>query len=48
MRKKEETFPKFVEFKAIVENETCKKVKALRSNNGGECMSNEFKKLCAK
>ena len=48
MRKKDETFSKFVEFKALVEKETSKKVKALRSNNGGEYVLNEFKNLCAK
>ena len=48
MRKKDEFFTKFVDFKPLVEKATWKKVKALRSNNGGECMSNEFKKLCAK
>lgn len=40
--------PKFVEFKALVEKERNKKVKALRSDNGGEYVSNEFKNLCAK
>ena len=34
--KKDETFSKFIEFKALVENETDKKVKALRSDNGGD------------
>ena len=48
MYKKDETFPKFVEFKALVQKETDKKVKALRSDNGGEYVSNEFKNLCAK
>lgn len=33
----------FVEFKALVEKENDKKVKALRSNNGGKYVSNEFK-----
>ena len=48
MQKKDETFSKFVEFKALVEKETSKKVKALRSNNGGEYVLNEFKNLCVK
>jgi len=47
-RKKYETFSKFVEFKTLVEKETGKKVKALKSDNGGEYVLNEFKKLCAK
>ena len=46
--KTDDTFSKFVEFKAPVEKETNKKVKALRSDNGGEYMSNKFKNLCAK
>ena len=43
MWKKDETFSKFVEFKALVEKETGKKVKALRSDNGVEYISNGFK-----
>ena len=43
MQKKEDIFSKVVEFKALVQKETCKKVKALKSDNGGEYMSNEFK-----
>ena len=40
MQKKDEVFSKFVEFKALVEKETWKKVKDLQRNNGGEffCM----------
>jgi len=30
----------------MVENETCLKIKKLRSNNGGEYEDNEFKKFC--
>ena len=48
MWKKDETFSNFIEFKALVEKEKCNKVKALRSDNGGEYVSNEFKKICAK
>jgi len=43
MWKKDETLSKFIEFKALVEKETSKKVKALRSNNGGEYVLNELK-----
>ena len=43
-----DTFSNFVEFKELVEKETDKKVKALKSDNEGEYMSNEFKKLCVK
>jgi hypothetical protein len=36
MQKKDQTFSKFCEFKALVEKESRKQVKALRSDNGGE------------
>jgi hypothetical protein len=39
MQKKSETYSKFCEFKALVEKESGKKVKALRSDNGGEYIS---------
>ena len=41
-------FSKFLEFKAPVEKETRKHVKDLRSDNGGEYISNEFKNFCRK
>jgi hypothetical protein len=43
MQKKDQTFSKFCEFKALVEKESRKKVKALRRDNGGEYIYNEFK-----
>ena len=46
MQKNDETFSKFIEFKAMVEKETCKKIKALKSDNGGDYMSNYIKNLC--
>ncbi len=45
MQKKSETYSKFCEFKALVEKESGKKVKALRSDKGGEFISGEFKDL---
>lgn len=48
MWKKHEAFSKFVEFKELVEKETRKKVKALKSDNGGEYVLNDFKDLCVK
>ena len=48
MQKKDEIFSKFVEFKALVEKETSKKVKAPRSDNGGEYVSDQFKNFYAK
>eukprot|EP00253_Pinus_taeda_P028600 PITA_28600 len=44
---KDHTFFKFCEFKELAEKYTTRKVKALRSDNGGEYVSNEFKKFCA-
>ena len=45
MQKKSDTFAKFCEFKALVEKESGKKVIALRSDNGGEFISSEFKEF---
>lgn len=42
MRKKYETFSKFIEFKALVEKETRRKVNPLRRNNGANYVPNEF------
>ena len=48
MQKKDQTFSKFCEFKALVEKESGNQVKALRSDNGGEYISNEFKDFCSR
>ncbi|KAJ4744919.1 Transposon Ty1-NL2 Gag-Pol polyprotein [Rhynchospora pubera] len=42
MRHKSETFDKFKEFKSEVENQLDRKIKALRSDRGGEYLSHEF------
>ena len=42
MRHKSETFEKFKEFQNEVENQLGKKIKLLRSDRGGEYMSQEF------
>lgn len=47
MQKKDQTFTKFCEFKDFVEKESGKKIKALRSDNGGEYVSQEFKDFYA-
>ena len=47
-QKKDQIFSKFYEFKALVEKESGKQVKALRSDNGGDYISNEFKNFCSK
>ena len=46
MKNKDEVFSKFKEFKALIENHTEKKIKTIRSDNGGEFTLNEFKDLC--
>jgi transposase InsO family protein len=43
MKTKDEVFNRFQEFRAQVENQIGKKIKVLRSDNGGEYTSNEFK-----
>ena len=42
MRYKSETFEKFKEFRAEVEKQLGKSFKTLRSNRGGEYLSQEF------
>jgi len=46
MHKKDQTFTKFCEFKALVEKESSKKVKSLWSDHAGDYVSNEFKNFC--
>jgi transposase InsO family protein len=46
LKAKDEVFNKFQEFKALVENLSGRKIKILRSDNGGEYTSNEFKDFC--
>ena len=48
MQKKDKKFSNFFEFKALVEKESRKQVKALQSDNGGEYISNELKEFCIK
>ena len=48
MRKKDHILSKFHEFKALVEKDMGKKMKALRSDNGGEYISNEFNNFRSK
>jgi len=46
MKTKDEGFNWFQEFKTLVENQTRKKIKVLRLDNGGEYTSNELKDFC--
>ena len=48
MRKKDETFLMFMDFKGLIKEEIGKKLKALRRNDGGDYVSNEFDDLCVK
>ena len=42
LKRKSKVFDRFKEFKALVENQTEKKIKVLRIDNGGEFCSKEF------
>ena len=46
LKKKSETFNCFQVFKELTENEIDMKIKCLRSDNGGEFVSNEFNRYC--
>ena len=48
MKQKSEVFEAFKTFKAAVENESGRKIKALRSDRGGEFTSKEFQDFCAR
>ena len=46
LKKKDEVFEKFKEFKALVENLSEKRINTLRSYHGGEFTSGEFNDYC--
>ena len=46
LKGKNEVLSKFMEYKALVENHTERKIKTLWLDNGGEFTSKEFKELC--
>lgn len=46
LKHKDEAFDKFKAFKALVENQLGRKIKALRSDRGGEYFSSEFSSFC--
>eukprot|EP00253_Pinus_taeda_P028998 PITA_28998 len=48
LKKKSEVFNRFKEFKALVENQTEKKIKVLRIDNRGEFCNKEFEEFCNK
>jgi hypothetical protein len=47
LKPKSDVFEVFKKWKAMVETETCLKLKCLRSNNGGEYEDGSFKQFCA-
>ena len=46
LKVKNKTFGKFQKFKALVENQSSRKIRALKSDNGGEYTSKEFNDFC--
>ena len=48
LKEKYEAFEKFRVFKALIENQTSRRLKAVRSNRGGEFYSGDFKEFCDK
>jgi transposase InsO family protein len=46
MKTNNETFKKFHEFKALIEYQTGKHIRILRSDNGGEYESHQFEDIC--
>jgi transposase InsO family protein len=46
LKEKSEVFAKFKHFKALTENQTGRKIKAIRSDRGGEFSSRQFKDFC--
>ena len=46
LKAKSETFDRFKEFKALIENQIDRHIHILKSDNGGEYESNEFDYFC--
>ena len=46
LKEKVEAFEKFKIFKALIETQTGKRIKEVRSDRGGEFMSSDFKEFC--
>ena len=47
LKNKSDTFDAFKKFLAMVENQSGRKLKTLRTDNGGEYVSSEFKNFCS-
>ena len=48
IKHKSEALDKFIEYKTFVEKQTNHQIKILRSDRGGEYVSNDFKEFCKK
>ena len=48
LKERSEAFQKFKLFKALTENQTGKRMKAVRSDRGGEFSLGDFKEFCEK
>lgn len=48
IKSKAEVLTIFTKFKSFVENQTGEKIKTIRTDNGGEYVSNDFEKFCEK
>ena len=46
LRAKSEVFAHFEDFKALVETQSERKIKALRKDNGGEYVNTSLRNLC--
>jgi transposase InsO family protein len=46
LKLKREVFDKFLAYKALVENKSGNQLQRLRTNNGGECVNNQFTSYC--
>ena len=46
LKAKSEVFERFQEFKTLVENQTWKNIRVLRTDNGSQYTSNEFMEYC--
>jgi hypothetical protein len=46
LKKNSKVFERFLEFKGLVENQTDRKIKVLKTDNGGEFFGKEFNQLC--
>ena len=47
LKAKSEVFGRFREFKTLIENQTGRKIRVLRTDNRGEYTSNEFLEYCS-